>query len=178
MNLANLRGAFARNKTALAVLGAVAVAGLALVARKRGGAAGTGADVAATTGSSGSRLPSSPYGASSQSYALAPYDSSASDVYNVLQPQIEALQNRIPINGSLTEPSPAPTPAETSPWAGTWLASETDPRRLQIAEYYRDFLGRAPGEISRKEINFQDASGLSLDQLRQNIVASPEALGR
>ena len=156
--LAGMRAGFNKNKKPLAVLGAVAVAGLAVVARRRS-AMGTASSTTSTSSTTAGATTG--YGATTQQAA---YDSTGSDVYNALQPQIEQLQQlarQIPVAG--VTPTPA-TPAAA--------ADPGDPRRAQIVADYQTFLHRTPGTY---EVNAWDATGSTLDQIRQGIVASPEA---
>lgn len=156
--LAGLRAGFNKNKKPLAILGAVGVAGLAVVARRRSAMGSTGSTVPTST-SSTTPAATARYGASTQQA----YDSTGSDVYNALQPQIEQLQQlarQIPVPGT--------TPATAAP------ADPGDPRRAQIVADYQTFLHRTPGTY---EVNGWDATGQNLDQIRQGIVASPEAGG-
>ena len=153
--LAGMRAGFNKNKKPLAVLGAVAVAGLAVVARRRS-AMGTASSTTSTSSTTAGATTG--YGATTQQAA---YDSTGSDVYNALQPQIEQLQQlarQIPVAGV--------TPTATAP------ADPGDPRRAQIVADYQTFLHRTPGTY---EVNAWDATGSTLDQIRQGIVASPEA---
>lgn len=112
MKLDKLRGVFARNRVALGALGVLAVGALAWRARNDGATASSSAagDVAQPAGTS--TAPSYYTGAGGTAY-----DSTSSDVYNAIQPQLEALQalyDRLPIPGTATEPAPAPTPAPTT----------------------------------------------------------------
>lgn len=92
MNPEKIRALFARNKVALGVLGAAAVAALAWRARSA-----KGADVASSEGTSSGGAWTAAPGATSTTggytagYSGA-YDSTASDIYNALQPQLEAVQ--------------------------------------------------------------------------------------
>ena len=114
MNLGKVKTALTRNKTGLMVLGAGAVAGLALVARNR--AAGE-PDTEERAGA----------GSAVQAGALAPYDSTASDVYNAIQPQIEELRDLF-LGVPVADPDPVvPAPASDvrisiDPPAPTWTA--------------------------------------------------------
>lgn len=88
--LARLRAAITKHKWPLAALGAVAVAGLAWQARSSsgsgdGGQDGEGVAVAAWT----APRATSPAGGYTAGGA---YDSTASDIYGALQPQLEAVQ--------------------------------------------------------------------------------------
>jgi hypothetical protein len=160
--LAGVRAGFEKNKKPLAILGAVAVAGLAVVARRKS-AMGSATSTGSTSTSSTTPAAATRYGASTQQGA---YDSTGSDVYNALQPQIEQLQQlarQIPVAGA--------TPATATPTAP---AAPADPRRAQIISDYQMILNRTPGTY---EVNAWDATGSTLDQIRQGIVASPEAGG-
>ena len=97
MNPAQLRAFLERNKVALGAAGAAAVAGLAVLRNRQakddtpaqaslpalGSALSSGG--APVSGSAGSYYPVSYVGASGG------YDSTSSDVYNAIQPQLEAL---------------------------------------------------------------------------------------
>jgi len=104
VNLDKLKATFEANKTVFAGAGAVAVAGFALYKRSHPGAS---PEVDAGPG------PSYSAGAQSGQLTGAAYDSSGSDVYNALQPQIEQLGTKID-DLSSTIPVPAP-PASTAP---------------------------------------------------------------
>lgn len=99
-----------QNKKTVAVVGAVGVGGLALA--KRGGG---GADVT-TTGEEAAAGAGAAYGLS---YAGgAAYDSTGSDVYNALQPQLESLgQKQSALEELLNKlnEKPAPTPVAKPP---------------------------------------------------------------
>lgn len=188
MNLATVRTALTRNKRGLMIAGAAAVGALALLARKK---AGGDTPVAGAAASGSSTSPTSGSTSAGGYTTYAPYDSSGSDVYGAIQPQLEELRDmfgQIPsavgeaVAGALPapaptptptpgpEPPPAPAPVDTTP---AWLSSaRSDPRRAAIVSFYESFLGRTP---SLNEVNFQDASGLPVDQLRTNIVGSKEA---
>ena len=94
-----LRGAFTRNKTLLGVIGAVAVVGLALVTRKKTAAASGAASPAGSAAGTSTITAGSAY---------QPYDSSSADLYNAIQPQIEALQR-------LAQTTPTPTAPPSVP---------------------------------------------------------------
>ena len=94
-----LRGAFTRNKTLFGVLGAVAVVGLALLTRKRSTSASGTATTSGTTPATSTITAGTAY---------QPYDSSSADLYNAIQPQIEALQR-------LAQTTPAPTSTPSVP---------------------------------------------------------------
>jgi hypothetical protein len=114
MNLASLRATFTRNKMPLAAAGALLVVALAWRARTSAkiNAAGT-TPTAAAAGTSATGTTAA--GGTS-------YDSTASDVYNAIQPQLEQLQqmaSQIPVPGTPT--SPASTPAEASAYEGKYV---------------------------------------------------------
>jgi len=149
-----LRAGFTRNKTLLGVLGAVAVVGLALVARRKNAAGST--DGASTSTAGWATTPTA-------AGSYAPYDSSSADLYNAIQPQLEQLQQLArqlpPVDSSNVDSS-------------KWYASESDARRLAIIDDYLTALGRDP---SRSEVNFWDAQKFDLAGIRQRIVSSQEA---
>ena len=104
MNGAELKAAFERNKTTLGVAGAAVVGGLALLqARKSSGGAAAGGDTSMSAG--GDSVLSAP----AAGYA---YDSSNSDAYNALQPQIERLER---LFEGIDEKTKAPIPVATPP---------------------------------------------------------------
>jgi len=110
-NLAKLRAAVVKNKAAFGVLGAVAVAGLAWRARTTsGGGSDTSAPAAAGRTST---LPGY-YSTGGQSGAATGYDSTASDVYNAIQPQLEELTR-------LWESAKTPTPVPAAPEVQTYV---------------------------------------------------------
>lgn len=93
--LARLRGGLTKNKAGLAVLGAAAVAALAWQARSS--KASEPADSAGdSTLSSGGQL------------GTAPYDSTSSDVYNAIQPELEQIGQLLREWAPKTVPVPAP----------------------------------------------------------------------
>jgi hypothetical protein len=100
VNLASLEQTFRANRGPILGVAAAGVAGLALLRRKRAGgntaaplspgaSYSAGAQIAGTTG--------------------GVYDSSASDVYGVVGPQLEALSKQLNAVAS-AKPKPAPTP--------------------------------------------------------------------
>lgn len=100
MNTAAATQWFEQNKKTVAVAGAVVVGGFGLMKARKGKAGGE-TPPARTVGDMG------PAGAAGFAQS-APYDSSSSDVYNQLQPQIERLQQR------LESPIPVPVPPAAS----------------------------------------------------------------
>jgi hypothetical protein len=122
LNLARLRGSLTKNKMALGLLGAAAVAALAWRARSSSstGAASTGATAASTTFPAGSSATPSYYTAGGSAY-----DSTASDIYNAIQPQLESvgsavdklteLYRSIPVPGTPTTPAEAPIVSDPFP---------------------------------------------------------------
>lgn len=116
MNLATVRTALTRNKRGLMIAGAAAVGTLALLARKKAGG-DTPTAGAAASGSSTSPTSGSTSAGGYTTYP--PYDSSGSDVYGAIQPQLEELRDmfgQIPtavgeaVAGALPAPAPVPTP--------------------------------------------------------------------
>ncbi len=129
--MGQLRAVFARNKKTLAVLGAVAVAGIAFIARSRGKvtspAAGTATASTTYSNGSGSSSPT-PYATTST------YDSTASDVYNSLQPQIEQL-------GQMLASTPVPdTSTSTSSVPDGFYQAAGDQAIFQAKNGVLDFL--------------------------------------
>lgn len=122
MNLSNLQATLTRNKGPLAAAGALVVVVLALRARTNGKIAAAGTTTPTATAAGVSATPYA-YSAGGQTSGASGYDSSASDVYNAIQPQLEQLQqlySQIPVPGTPTSvpttsptPTPAPTPAPT-----------------------------------------------------------------
>lgn len=160
-NLAGLRAAATKNKGALAVLGAAAVAAIAWRAR-------AGNPATAPAGEAGPVASAPFYSVGAQTGATTGgYDSGGSDVYNALQPQIEALSNLIDRQQQQTTPVPVPVPDVVD--------EPVDPRRDGIASFYQTILNRTAG---RNEINYWDATGKTLADIRTGIVNSPEAQGR
>jgi hypothetical protein len=111
VNLAGVRSALEQNKKPLAIAGAVAVGGLALV-KSKGGAAEKSAGAPISVQSTGGQAARAAGGV---------YDSSSSDVYNAIQPQLEKfgaqladLQNRY-TNGQIPTPVPAPPAGVSAP---------------------------------------------------------------
>lgn len=85
--LARLQAAIVKNKVPIGVLGAGAVAALAWRSRS------TSTSPATDTASSGAVSTTPYYSAGGQTAGASGYDSTASDVYNAIQPQLEDLQN-------------------------------------------------------------------------------------
>lgn len=103
MNLDKLRATFTKNRVALGALGAVAVAALAWRART-----GTSADATAATDVA---QPAGTSATPSYYTATGAYDSTATDIYNAIQPQLEELRDiaaQIPVPGKTTAPAVAP----------------------------------------------------------------------
>lgn len=101
MNPAALAALFAKHKTAILGGSAAAVAGLALVSRKK-----AGGDVASSGPSAGATIPAAavvPGGGS--------YDSSAYDVYSALQSELGPLLDQArKANSVITAPAPTSSP--------------------------------------------------------------------
>lgn len=103
MNLGQLRGAIERNKKGLAIAGAAGVAGLALLNKSKKGAA-------PTTGPAGDALGTgSQYGLGMPATGGV-YDSSSSDAYNAIQPQLESLGRMLEAATKTAPPIPVTTP--------------------------------------------------------------------
>lgn len=158
LNLGKLRAAISKNRVALGALGALAVGALAWRARSSGQS-----EPAVSAGGRASSTPAF-YSTGGQTSGASGYDSTASDVYNAIQPQLEEL-GRMLEEARNPAPIPVPVPEAEPPSYGT-------SRRNAIAEWYRDILGR---EASLKEVNFHDRSKLTDDQIRLAILRSPEA---
>jgi hypothetical protein len=100
--LAGVRAGFEKNKKPLAILGALVVAGLAVIARRKSAMGST------TSSGSSSATPATSSGYTAATIQPAAYDSTGTDVYNALQPQIEQLQQlarQIPVAGAGTASS-------------------------------------------------------------------------
>lgn len=134
MNTAGLKAAVEKNKVAIGAGGVGLVALVAL--RQRSRAAGGGA-------------------ATTQVAGTGTYDSTASDVYNSIQPEIEALRDQIDLLARLdpaAQPTPAPTPANPSPvtsQVSSYVFSFTDP--TPVAGY-----DPAPRGMQSSPITVQD----------------------
>lgn len=109
MNTARLKALFAKNKVILAVAGAAAVGLFAWV--NRGEASASSSDTSSY--SSGAQAGTATGGV---------YDSSSSDVYNALQPQLETIGDRLDAfqtwlatNGKPTTTTTTPVPATPVP---------------------------------------------------------------
>jgi hypothetical protein len=100
-----LRASIEQNKKGLAIAGAAGVAGLALLNKNRGGSAPAGEGAPASGGRYG--LSSTPLPASG-----GVYDSSSSDVYNAIQPQLEELGR---LMTEAKSPIPVPAPPKWGP---------------------------------------------------------------
>lgn len=163
MNLGGLGATIGRNKAVLGVAGAAVVAALAW--RSRSAKASTSAAPGASTGMAS-------YGAGYQTSAATGYDSTASDVYNAIQPQIEQTQEMLQGLRELWDnpTPPTPVPAEPAEPSFRW----GDQRRDTIAGYYQAILGRDPETAG---LNGWDATGASLEAIRAGILGSDEAKG-
>lgn len=170
MNLEQLRDAIARNKVGLGVAGAGVVALIALRARSKGSSSSEPGGISAPAGYA---YPS--YSAGYQTGGATGYDSTASDVYNAIQPQLEYMQ-RLYESWDEKQKANPPTPVPAAPATPTPAAPTPkdygDERRNTIASYYRMILGREP-ELAG--LNWWDATGKSLTEIRQGILQSDEA---
>ena len=130
MNAAKLKALFTKNRVALGALGVAAVAALAWRARtSTGGDAGTASDVYQPAGT-----------ATNPSYytATGAYDSTATDIYNAIQPQLEELReiaDRIPVPGKETTPDTGITTNQS--WLSSaikgWADAGKNPLDIQAA---------------------------------------------
>lgn len=158
-----------KNKTAVGVLGAGAVVVLAWRARSRSSSDVTPGGY--TTAGGGVSTSPGYYSVGGQTSGATGYDSTASDVYNAIQPQLENLQRLWEdAQAEKASPVPVPVPEVTTPTPKP--APPADPRRSAIAGFYTNFLGR---EAQRSEVNFWDSTGFDLDGIRTRILKSPEA---
>lgn len=110
LNLAALKAGLQRNKVPLGVGGVAVVGGLAYMQNRRGGS-GAPADGSGTVGTISAP---SPGGASIAGYA-GPYDSSSSDTYNALQPQLENVGSAVDELRKLWEADKSPIPVALAP---------------------------------------------------------------
>lgn len=155
-NLGKLRTLFTKNRVALGALGAAAVAALAWKARTdKAGAAGDApaSDVSQPAGTS--KTPAYYTGTGA-------YDSTATDIYNAIQPQLEELRElagKIPVPGTPTTPVEAPVTEESA-------------RSSSISSWYQQFLGRA---AAPSEIAFWNGQKSDLGSVRTAIATSAEA---
>lgn len=114
MNTAQLEAAFAKNKPAVLGVAAAGVVGLGLYHRRKAAsvAANDPGTVAAGTTPGGMVLPSS---AGGQTYGLTGaggyYDSSASDLFGAVSPQLESLQTQLSALNDKIGATPVPVPA-------------------------------------------------------------------
>jgi hypothetical protein len=174
MNIAGLKGAIARNKTPLGVGGAALVAVLAWRARasKTTTPASTPASANRAPGVTASPMPG--YGGG-YTTGTGPYDSSSSDIYNALQPQIETTQgllNKLLANQNPT--SPIPVPAPPAPPAAP--LSDDDQRKGLITGWYQQYLGRAATPYEQTWLSGEVAKGtVDMSRARINIQNSAEA---
>jgi hypothetical protein len=164
MDLTSLRASIDANKVPLGLGGAVVVALLAWrakVAGKTPAAAVSG--TAAATSTPG--VASSPYASSGYT---APNDSTGSDVYNALEPELESLK-------AIMTPVVAPIPVPAAP-----VVPETADqlREDQISQWYQTSLMRAgtPAELAYWDGTV--TGGLrNMSNVHAAIMASPEAQG-
>lgn len=98
-----LRALFEQHKKTLAIVGAAGVGGLALLKARSGGTAAPAAPGASTASQLSAAV--KPTGTAIGGYA--PADSSASDVYSALSPQLDRLTEMF---GQLSAPVPVPAP--------------------------------------------------------------------
>lgn len=124
MNLGQLTALAEKNKPALIGGGAVLAVGVGLYSRKK-----KADSVAAGGDPRGSEVPAGtpaglalPYSVGGQSYPMSGaggvYDSSASDLYGAVAPQLESLQEQLTgIKDKLNTPVPVPAPVAAPPAA-------------------------------------------------------------
>lgn len=145
MNLADLPAALEKNKTAAAGVGAVAVVGFALY-QKRKNAGSTPPDAGAAL-SAGSQTAAASGGAA--------YDSTASDLYGALQPQLESLGRQLDqLQNPKTIPAPAqphgtgliPPPPKTTP--KTPVPPKTIPRPMLPKSAPKQVVHKAPSPVN------------------------------
>lgn len=110
MNLDSLGASFDAHKVPILAAAGVGVAALALRKRKQTAAGAPAAGAAgATTTAAGYSMPFSAGGQGAAMTGAAPYDSTASDLYGAVQPQLEALSNQL-TQLSANPPMPVPAP--------------------------------------------------------------------
>lgn len=130
MNPAQLAALFAAHKTAILGGGAAAVAGLALLQKRKKATAAT----AGTTTTAGATVPAAAVVPTST--AGGGYDSSVTDLYSALQPELEALQAQ---GAGVTAPAASALLAPTSnnQWESQavkgWVDAGQNPLDLQAA---------------------------------------------
>lgn len=117
MNLSELPAVLEKNKAAAAGVGAVAVVGFALYAKRKGAGSSTNAGAALSAGSQ-----------TAAASGGAAYDSSTSDLYNALEPQLEAIGNQLDqMQGPKTIPAPAPPAPAPAPAPAPVLHGDKGP---------------------------------------------------
>jgi hypothetical protein len=114
VNAGQLEAAFAKNKPAIIGAGVVGVVGFALYSRRKDASVpdGAGAGTAAAAYSAGMQtVPMSGAG--------GVYDSSASDLFGAISPQLESLQGQLTdLQGAKATPGtvPVPKPSNNTAW--------------------------------------------------------------
>lgn len=125
--LAQVKAALTKNKAVLGVLGAAAVAALAW--RARSDKPATATPRAATTTPSPAPLPGY-FSSGYQTAGATGYDSSASDVYNAIQPQLEDVGARVDqlndLFSRVSTPIPVPEQAPAGPSSLGYVAYVPD----------------------------------------------------
>jgi hypothetical protein len=141
MDLGNLGAVFAANKVPILATAAAGVTGFALYKRHQG-ASSTAAGAGDSSASAGGQTAGMTGGGA--------YDSSASDLYGAIQPQLESLGTQVTnlqdkLNSVPVAKPPASTPAKAPAYkAGYYKAAGTD-----LTYYYNgstlDWLSKAEG---------------------------------
>ncbi len=116
MNVAQLQALAEKNKPALLAGGAAVAVGVGLYQRKKAGEAAAGDPRGTETPAGTAAGLALPYSVGGQSYPMSGaggvYDSSASDLYGAVAPQLESLQEQLSgIKDKLNAPTPTPVPA-------------------------------------------------------------------
>lgn len=164
MNLDQLGKSFQQHKAPILAAGAAGVVGLALLKRKQtGGGAGPGpASSGGVSVSGGGQLA----GANGAPY----YDSSASDVYGLVQPQLESLGNQITDLGSKLNAVPVSSAPPSRPISSTLFAPKLTGRYV----YYTN---GAYGEVEDDGSVYGISTAEATPEQWKTIFASAQGIG-
>lgn len=131
MNPAQLGAWFRANRTAALAVGGAGVVGLGVLARKKAGGD--------TTASSGTDYPPGFSGGAQVAGVTGTYDSSASDLYSALSPELAGIAQRLEeLRGETKPPTPVPAaPKPTTPAPPKAAPKPTSPAGGYAAGFYK-----------------------------------------
>lgn len=169
----DLQALFAQHKTAVLGAAGVGVVGLALYQRKKTGA---GASTAAAA------VPAATVTANPQpGLSSAPYDSSAQDVYNALEPQLEQIAQTTGQSGPLSVPKPVASTLFAPTYDGQYVHVGSGMGELEsdgsVFVMNGDQWGKAaaagPGNYTVTDLGSTVPAGLHLYSTGQNVLSAP-----